>query len=85
LDQLGRAIEIDLTTNALWVLEQYAVEASQTNSNNLKITMPVFSAVWLFQFLVSTVTSIQSVQMDKTLKQEVLAELESAISRLKKY
>jgi proteasome accessory factor C len=84
LNELGWAIEIDLTTNALWVLEQYAVQATQTNANNLKITMSVYSAVWLFQFLVSTVTSIQSVQMEEALKQEVLAELESAISRLKK-
>ena len=83
LNQFGRELEIDLTTNALWVLGQYAVEATQTNADSLKITMPVFSAVWLFQFLVSTVTSIQSVQMDETLKQEVLAELDSAISRLK--
>lgn len=80
----GRSVQLELTTNALWILDQFAVEATKAAENKLKVDLPVYSAIWLFQFLVSSISSVQSIKIDKSLEQELLAELESAINRLKK-
>ena len=72
-----------MDAHASWLLDDFALRADLSNTEQLRLELEVFSAVWFFQFLVSTATHITQLEMPMDLKSEVYSEIENTLARLK--
>ncbi len=76
-------VKIIMDAHASWLLDDFALRADLSNTEQLRLELEVFSAVWFFQFLVSTATHITQLEMPMDLKSEVYSEIENTLARLK--
>jgi len=75
-------VQLDLNRNIRWMLDEFTVRPRIGEGDKLSLKLNVFSAIWLYQFLVSTATSINNLQMPEFLREEIGAELVHSIERL---
>jgi proteasome accessory factor C len=76
-------VSLTFDVAARWVLEQYQVQPTSLDSDEIKVELDVHSLSWLIQFLTASAFWLREITLDQGNKTSILATISACIARLK--